>query len=285
MHAGMAPRSQAIAAAAVLLFGVLVTPISAAEGNPTPAPPAEAHADDNAFGATAVDIVQPSSHHLGAEAPNGSGSDAPPACGFGSNPLDCQPVSACIPAAQSATGYVQVTITADTVEGFDNELGKSCDPDEASAQQALPGLVLRAFQRIPLPEPHLAIQPPKGKTLIGLETILSTEAEPFTRALTLLGRRIELRIHATSYEWIHGDGTTQTTDWAGRRWERGLPIDRYITHTYEDTGTVGPQVHVTWSAEYRVGNGAWQPVNGTVERTSPPSALQVLEAEPKLVAP
>jgi hypothetical protein len=149
----------------------------------------------------------------------------------------------------------------------------------------LPALVLRAFQRIPLPEPALAIQPPNGKTLIGLETIFSTQAEPFTRNLRLLGQSIQLRIHTSSYEWIHGDGTTQATDWSGRVWERGVPKDRYITHTYEHTGNVAPRVRVTWTAEYRVGNGPWQPVNGTVDRTSPSVQIQVLEAEPQLVAP
>jgi hypothetical protein len=159
-----------------------------------------------------------------------------------------------------------------------------CTP-RAGAAVNLPALVLQAFERVPLPEPRLAIQPPKGKTLIGLNTIFSTKSDPFTRTLTLLGRRIELRIHASSYAWIHGDRTTQTTDWAGRPWERGLPMDRYITHIYEDIGAVRPQVRITWSADFRVGNGPWLPVNGTVDRTSPPTDLQVLEAEPKLVAP
>jgi len=160
-----------------------------------------------------------------------------------------------------------------------------CSPGAAAAGPSLPGLVLRAFQRVPLPEPALNIQPPKGKTLIGLETIYSTKAEPFTRTLNLLGQSVELRIHASSYEWIHGDGTTQTTDWPGRPWERGTSIDTYITHTYADTGPVHPQVSVTWSADYRVGNGPWQTVNGTVTRTSPSSDLQILEAKPQLVAP
>jgi hypothetical protein len=163
--------------------------------------------------------------------------------------------------------------------------GEWCDPNSTSQSPSLPMLVLRAFQRIPLPEPRLDIQPPNGKTLIGLETILSTQAEPFTRNLRLLGQPVQLRIHASSYEWIHGDHTTQTTDWAGRPWERGLPIERYITHIYEDTGNVQPGVRVTWSADYRVGNGAWQPVDGTVDRMSPSTNLQVLEAKPQLVAP
>jgi hypothetical protein len=216
----------------------------------------------------------------------------PPACtdsggaSFGSTALaDCTPSTVCQPIAGSPTGGVVVVYTG----GWDAEQfstsGNFCTPGESSPQQALPSLILRAFQRIPLPEPALDIQPPKGKTLIGLETIYSTKAEPFTRNLRLLGQSIQLRIHATSYDWIHGDGTAQSTDWPGKPWQRGTTIDSYITHVYEDTGDVAPSVRVTWSAEYRVGNGAWQRVNGTVERTSPPAALQILEAEPQLVDP
>ncbi|HSX67266.1 hypothetical protein [Nocardioides sp.] len=136
---------------------------------------------------------------------------------------------------------------------------------------------------MPLPEPQLSIQPPKGKTLVGLETIFSTRAEPFTRTLTLLGRRITLRIEPSSFLWHHGDGTSQTTDWSGKAWDRDEPeIDGYLTHVYEHTGTVRPSVEVTWSAEFRVGGGAWQPVNGTVTRAGAPVPLQVLEGQPVL---
>lgn len=162
-----------------------------------------------------------------------------------------------------------------------------CVGAQASSGPALslPAAVLQAFRRVPLPEPQLSIQPPKGKTLVGLETIFSTKAEPFTRTLTLLGRQITLRIEPSSFLWHHGDGTSHTTDWAGKAWDRDEPeIDGYLTHVYEHTGTVRPSVEVTWSAEFRVGGGAWRPVNGTVTRAGAPVPLQVVEGEPVLNA-
>lgn len=233
-----------------------------------------------------VGLAPGSSHESGAATSTPASYQPPlPPCGDGSTVGDCEPTTTCMADALSPSGGVTVIAFGYSPTNSDFVLGPPCDPNVAAAGPSLPVLVLRAFQRIPLPEPHLEIQPPKGKTLIGLETIYSTGAEPFDRTLTLLGQRIELRIHATSYDWSHGDGTSQNTDWAGRPWERGIPMERYISHVYEDTGSVKPTVRVTWTAEYRVNHGAWQPVNGTVDRGSPAATLVILEAEPKLVAP
>ncbi len=156
-------------------------------------------------------------------------------------------------------------------------------PKSATKGVDIGALVLRAFRRVPLPAPQLSIQPPNGKTLVGLETIYSTTAEPFTRTLTLLGRQVTLRIEPSNFLWRHGDGTSETTDWAGKTWDHVSPdIDGYLTHVYEHTGEVSPSVEVTWSAEFRVGGGAWQRVNGTVTRAGAPVPLQVLEGQPVL---
>jgi hypothetical protein len=166
----------------------------------------------------------------------------------------------------------------------DFSYGSPCTPGAAdNAARALPALVLQELKHVPLPAPTLSIQPPNGKTLVGLETIFSTKVEPFTRTLTLLGQQVTLRIKPSSFLWHHGDGTSQTTDWAGKAWDHDSPdIDGYLTHTFEHTGTVRPSVEVTWSAEYRVGGGAWQTVNGTVTRAGAPVPLQVLEGQPVL---
>lgn len=208
----------------------------------------------------------------------------PPPCGSGTAVSECIPTTTCVAFPDSPTGYYSVVAFGHSIANNDFMLGPPCTPG-TPAEVNLPAATLQAFQRVPLPEPTLDIQPPKGKTLIGLETIFSTKAESFTRTLNLLGRRVELRIGATSFEWRHGDETTQQTDWPGKPWREGPSIDTYITHVYEDTGHVSPSVSVTWSAEYRVDGGPWLPVNGTVTRASQPTALEIVEAEPRLVAP
>lgn len=185
---------------------------------------------------------------------------------------------------ESPTGYHLVTAYGYVDGRGQFAVGGPCTEAEAkTATASLPALVLQEFRRVPLPAPQLSIQPPNGKTLIGLETIFSTRAEPFTRTLTLLGQQVTLRIKPSSFLWHHGDSTSQTTDSAGKPWNHDEPdIDGYLTHIYEHTGEVRPSVEVTWSAEYRVGGGAWQPVNGTVTRAGAPVPLQVLEGQPVL---
>jgi hypothetical protein len=267
----------------VSTFAVALLLASAPRATDPPSPSGHVviTAGDNALDATAIKNSPGTytPHNVNAEK---SSNTAPPPPTF--KPCETGSIFDCAPGqflCTQADGSVLIKYDGQVHQPSTDPLTECGSP----ATENIAALVLRAFQRIPLPAPTLDIQPPKGKTLIGLETIYSTKAEPFTRNLTLLGQPIQLRIHATSYTWNHGDNTTQTTDWPGKPWQRGTSIEHYITHTYEDTGNVTPTVRVTWSAEYRIGNGTWQPVNGTVERTSPPTALQIVEAEPQLVAP
>ena len=129
------------------------------------------------------------------------------------------------------------------------------------------------------------IQPPGGKTLVNFDTIFSTTAEPFERAVRLLGQEVRLKIWPSSFTWLHGDDTSQTTSEAGRTYRRGLPMDSYITHQYTDAQvTVHPRVHTTYSAEYTLDGGAtWRHVDGTVTIEGAPADLRVVEARPVLV--
>jgi hypothetical protein len=171
--------------------------------------------------------------------------------------------------------------------GGSENLGAQCfEQDEAPAAptpQVTQALVLRAFQRIPVPASEVSIQPPGGKTLVNLETIFSTEAAEFTRTIGLLGHRVDLEIWPSRFEWVTGDGASFATDWAGRPWEKGVPMGEYITHNYADAEDVTTRVDTTWSARYRVDGGDWQDVGGTVTIDGEPFDLAVLSAAPHLV--
>ena len=114
-------------------------------------------------------------------------------------------------------------------DGTSDSLGMRCvEPAVALAQPPTPPqvtapMVARAFRRIPLPESKLSIQPPGGETLVSLETVFSTAAEPFRRTVTLLGQQVELDIAPATFTWRHGDGSAQTTGGPGRAYGRGLP--------------------------------------------------------------
>lgn len=172
-----------------------------------------------------------------------------------------------------------------TATGEVETLGTFCDePGDLAPEQ--PGLtlgaVLRAFQRIPLPESRITVQPPGGKTLVNLPTVMSTEAEPFTRTVTLLGNRIGFAITPASFTWRHGDGTQQTTTTPGVAHSEGADIDALLTHTYLRRATVQARVDTLWTATFTLNGGPPRPVPGVVSITGDPAALEVLTARPQL---
>jgi hypothetical protein len=168
-------------------------------------------------------------------------------------------------------------------------VGTACiepgDPVAAATAPVLtPGRILAAFRRIPLPEAPLEVQPPGGETLVNFDTILHTQAEPFTETVQLLGRQVTFDISPASFTWSLGTGETMTTTDPGRPWARGVPMDQYVSHRYTEAGPVTLDLTTTWGARWRLGNGPWRDVDGTVTMTTPAQDLQVRTAQPQLVS-
>jgi len=124
----------------------------------------------------------------------------------------------------------------------------------------------------------LVIQPPNGRTLVNFETNFYTEQAEFTRTVTLLGRRVELRIWPASFGWRFGDGESEESTSPGAAYP-----DLEITHKYLKTGRVSPSVDTTYAAQFRVDGGPWRDVTGTVTIPGSPQALRIVEARPILV--
>ena len=147
----------------------------------------------------------------------------------------------------------------------------------AAPPQVTEGMVLQAFRRIPLPSLRSHSQP-ANKTLINFDTIFFTDAQPLTRNLTLLGQRVRLEIKPSRFEWVHGDGTTDTTSTPGAPYPAKDVVYRYA----DAHRTVQHRVVVTWSAEWSLNGGPLQPVNGTVTTAGPSTPLRIAEASPAL---
>lgn len=136
-----------------------------------------------------------------------------------------------------------------------------------------PALVLNALRRIGLPSLEAHTQP-EGKTLVNFDTIFYTEAQPFTRTLTLLGQRVEVEATPVSYTWHYGDGSTRQTDGPGAPYP-----SKEITYRYHDAHvTVSASVDVTYGARFRVNGGAWQGIPQQVTVAGPETDLRVSEA-------
>lgn len=139
--------------------------------------------------------------------------------------------------------------------------------------------ILRAFKELPLYKGAIRTDPEQF-TLVNLETYfwcgdtagrgcdLLGEGE---RQVTLLGQPVRIRPRILSYAWDFGDGAgAQIT--AGR-----------AAHTYEHAGAPAVTLTLTWTADYALGGGAFQPIDDTTTTTSPARTLPVREAEAVIV--
>jgi len=140
--------------------------------------------------------------------------------------------------------------------------------------------VARAFREMQLPPSKLVVEPPDGLTLINFDTNFYVRPKVLRRTVTLLGQPVQFRVWASSYTWQFGDGTQLET------LKPGAPYPRLdVTHQYLEIDTYAPRVDTTYQAEFRVGSGAWQPVDGTATVTGDPVQLRAIGARPKLVDP
>lgn len=152
------------------------------------------------------------------------------------------------------------------------------------AEPATPALttghVRRAFAELKLPAGEMVVQPPDGLTLVNFDTnFYTTTIEPITRTVRLLGRRVTLEATPSRYTWTFGDGQSLTTT------DPGAPYPRLtITHNYLRTGTYRPALATTYTGRFRVGNGPWRQIPGTVTIDGTGQPLRAIEAEPKLVS-
>lgn len=171
-------------------------------------------------------------------------------------------------------------------DGSSEYINSVCvEPGEQSQQAVLtPGRILEAFRRIPVPSPSIGVNPVGGRTLVNFDTILHTEAEPFTETVQLLGRRVTFEIEPSEFSWRTGQGDGFTTGDPGQAYQASLPMSAYVTHRYLRAGDVELGLDTTWTARWRVGDGPWRPVDGTVTTSSDPVPLEIVTARPQLVS-
>lgn len=175
-----------------------------------------------------------------------------------------------------------------TVTYSDGSLERSIvcfeEGEEPTAAVLTPGRILEAFRRIPVPSPSIGVNPVGGRTLVNFDTILHTEAEPFTETVQLLGRRVTFEIEPSEFSWRTGQGDGFTTNDPGQAYQASLPMSAYVTHRYLRAGDVQLSLDTTWTARWRVGDGPWRPVDGTVTTSSDPVPLEIVTARPQLVS-
>ena len=141
------------------------------------------------------------------------------------------------------------------------------------------------LKKVALPEAVITVQPPDGETLVNLPTIFSTQAQTYTAPpLTVLEQTVVFTLTPEQFVWHHGDGTSQTTTTAGRRYQDGDDPTALIHHLYTKTADdLAVKVDITWSATWTLNGEPQGPVDATVTKQGAAQTLDVLEAKPTLV--
>jgi len=155
----------------------------------------------------------------------------------------------------------------------------NCVVDTGSVAVVTPGAVLRAMRRLSWPASDLTVQPPDGVTLVNFETNFYTDdTAAITKRVTLLGQRVRIEATPSSFTFHFGDDLKlDTTD-------PGAPYPKLrVTHNYLRKATYRPWLSTTYSGRFKVGNGPWQDIPGTVTIDGPKQRLRAIEASPKLV--
>lgn len=165
----------------------------------------------------------------------------------------------------------------------DGSTRPGCDKhsdNAASIAGPSPAQVAKAMRRLSWPASPLRIQPVNGRTLVNFRTnFYTTNTGPTTRTVTLLGRRITIEATPT-YRWRWGDGGRASGTSAGAAYPHLL-----VTHEYLRKGVVHPRLDTVYSGRFRIGQGAWRAIPGTLTVLGTPQRLEVVTARPVLVNP
>ncbi len=142
-----------------------------------------------------------------------------------------------------------------------------------------------------VPRPAVGIAPPGGRSLVNIQTIfwVDTAADRNLGTVRLLNHDVGLRIHVQHVHWDFGDGSTDTSSNPGPAYDsetrpcRAALCPDYFGHVYAMTGAQTVTARVTWAGEFRVDQGQWQPIDGTVTGPASSQALTIVEARGVLV--
>ncbi len=143
-----------------------------------------------------------------------------------------------------------------------------------SERLAAPEVVVSAeqFRRLPIPAPEIITQPPDRITLINIDTNILTRKNAVVLPTTVLGQAVRVRATPASFTWQYGDGTDLTTANPG-----ALYPNMPTAHVYRAPGTFTVDLTTTFTGEFSVAGGPWQPIAGTASIRSDPATIQAEE--------
>jgi hypothetical protein len=114
---------------------------------------------------------------------------------------------------------------------------------------------------------------PSGWAIVGLPANFYSTVGRSVQSGEVLGRPASVRFTPAAFDWDFGDGAALHSGTGGDTWAAlGLPefSDTPTSHVFGEAGSYTIALTVRFSAEYRFGEGAWIPLDGTVPSTAAP---------------
>lgn len=132
---------------------------------------------------------------------------------------------------------------------------------------------------------------PHGATLVNIETVMWVDArdQQTLAPVEILGRRVVISLRLDHVQWRFGDGSSDSTNGAGRRYrEQSDPCTTrqcpgYFGHTYLQPERVHVNARAWWTARFTVDGGDSVTIPGTVAGPAGQAAIVVKQARGVLV--
>jgi hypothetical protein len=156
-----------------------------------------------------------------------------------------------------------------------------------TAQGATPAVTIGDLARF-LPAAAALHSEPNGWAVVGVPANFWADVAPITVDGELLGRTAQVRFTPQAYRFDYGDGVTRESSTAGSSWSalgQEELSETPTSHSYRVRGDLRARVTVVYSAQYRVGGGAWTAVAGAVSATTPPQRVLVVVERTALTTP
>lgn len=166
--------------------------------------------------------------------------------------------------------------------------GEETDPILRKRQEQL-AEIQRKFEEMTPAKPYLRLNNhPEPHVWIDDNTHFYVELEGSnTFDGELNAGHVQIRAVPVQYNIEAGNGTSYTTQDPGVKVELapGKDMPKTVTsYRYKDSGNYHAYVTVTYTGQYKIGDGPWIPLEGTNTRLSDPTLVRVWETEVHSVA-
>ena len=140
------------------------------------------------------------------------------------------------------------------------------------------------LRELPIAPSRLGTQPGRH-TLKGAETNVYAEPADQTFSITIIGRKVDIKVTPLEYRWSYGDGTTLVTSAPGGPIPESRWGEKTVTsHVYTATGDVALGLTTVFTGEFSVDRGPFQAIPGSAEVPSEARTLSIWRSEVKLYA-